>query len=72
METQEIEKMVITPKIPKLVITMGDPSSIGPEVILKALGQMTAEGRAGAAAMVDFGHWRRRSRLQMGASLMPL
>ncbi len=32
--------MVITPRIPKLVITMGDPSSIGPEVILKALGQV--------------------------------
>ena len=34
--------MTVTPRIPKLVITMGDPSSIGPEVILKALGQMTA------------------------------
>lgn len=41
--------MVITPRIPKLIITMGDPSSIGPEVILKALGQVTAEGMAGAA-----------------------
>jgi 4-hydroxythreonine-4-phosphate dehydrogenase len=49
METQEIEKMVLTPKIPKLVITMGDPSSIGPEVILKALGQMTTEGLVGTA-----------------------
>ena len=42
METQEIEKMTVTSRVPKLVITMGDPSSIGPEVILKALGQMTA------------------------------
>ena len=42
METLEIEKMTATPRIPKLVITMGDPSSIGPEVILKALGQMAA------------------------------
>ncbi len=40
--------MAITPRIPKLVITMGDPSSIGPEVILKALGQVTTEGMAGA------------------------
>lgn len=41
--------MLITPRVPKLVITMGDPSSIGPEVILKALGQITTEGLAGAA-----------------------
>ena len=37
--------MTVTPRIPKLVITMGDPSSIGPEVILKALTQITASAQ---------------------------
>ena len=41
--------MVITSRTPRLVITMGDPSSIGPEVILKALSQVKAEGIAGTA-----------------------
>ncbi len=41
--------MTTTTRIPKLVITMGDPSSIGPEVILKALAQIAAQETSATA-----------------------
>jgi 4-hydroxythreonine-4-phosphate dehydrogenase len=55
-------------KLPKIGITMGDPSGIGPEIIVKALQEMTLEQRSATAVIGNRGILERADKL-VGAGL---
>ncbi len=46
----------MTPTSPRLAITMGDPAGVGPEIILKACGQLAARIAAGQLRLLVIGH----------------
>src|SRR5262247_1039078 len=47
----------------KIGITMGDPSGIGPEIIVKALREMSPEQRSASAVVGDLDFLRRADRM---------
>ena len=53
---------------PKIGITMGDPSGIGPEIIVKALAEMSPEQRSASAVVGDLDFLKRAERM-VGAGL---
>ena len=54
--------------LPKIGITMGDPSGIGPEIIVKALKEMSAEHRSASAVIGNLAFLQRADKL-LGAGL---
>ena len=54
--------------LPKIGITMGDPSGIGPEIIVKALKEMSAEHRSASAVIGNLALLQRADKL-LGAGL---
>jgi 4-hydroxythreonine-4-phosphate dehydrogenase len=56
------------PPLPKIGITMGDPSGVGPEIIVKALKEMSSEHRSASAVIGDIDLLKRADRL-LGAGL---
>jgi 4-phospho-D-threonate 3-dehydrogenase / 4-phospho-D-erythronate 3-dehydrogenase len=63
--------MTTFPKIglPKIGITMGDPSGVGPEIIIKALKEMSPEHRSASAVIGNLDFLKRADRL-LGAGLI--
>jgi 4-hydroxythreonine-4-phosphate dehydrogenase len=57
-----------TTKLSTIGITMGDPSGIGPEIIVKILAEMSPEQRSATAVIGNFDLLRRADRL-LGAGL---
>ncbi|HXX11814.1 MAG TPA: 4-hydroxythreonine-4-phosphate dehydrogenase PdxA [Burkholderiales bacterium] len=53
---------------PRIGITMGDPSGVGPEIIVKALAEMSPEQRSASAVVGDLDFLKRAERL-VGAGL---
>jgi len=53
---------------PKIGITMGDPSGVGPEIIVKALREMSADQRSASTVIGNLGLLERADRL-VGAGL---
>jgi len=56
-------------RLPRIGITMGDPSGIGPEIIVKALKEMSAEDRSASAVIGNIDFLKRADRL-VGAGLI--
>jgi 4-phospho-D-threonate 3-dehydrogenase / 4-phospho-D-erythronate 3-dehydrogenase len=54
--------------LPKIGITMGDPSGVGPEIIVKALKEMSPDQRSASAVIGNLDFLKRADRL-LGASL---
>jgi len=54
--------------LPKIGITMGDPSGVGPEIIVKALKEMSSEHRSASAVIGNLDFLKRADRL-LGAGL---
>ena len=54
--------------LPKIGITMGDPSGVGPEIIVKALKEMSPEQRCASAVIGNLDFVKRADRL-LGAGL---
>ena len=54
--------------LPKIGITMGDPSGVGPEIIVKALKEMPPEHRSASAVIGNLDFLKRADRL-LGAGL---
>ena len=52
----------------KIGITMGDPSGVGPEIIVKALKEMSPEHRSASAVIGNLDFLKRADRL-LGAGL---
>lgn len=55
-------------RLPKIGITMGDPSGVGPEIIVKALKEMSPEHRSASAVVGNLDFLERADRL-LGAGL---
>src|SRR6267142_7101727 len=55
-------------ELPKIGITMGDPSGVGPEIIVKALKEMSPEHRSASAVIGNLDFLKRADRL-LGAGL---
>jgi 4-hydroxythreonine-4-phosphate dehydrogenase len=53
--------------LPKIGITMGDPSGIGPEIIVKALQEMSPEQRPASAVVGNLKFLERRQAGRRGA-----
>jgi 4-hydroxythreonine-4-phosphate dehydrogenase len=55
-------------ELPKIGITMGDPSGVGPEIIVKALKEMSPEHRSASPVIGNFDFLKRADRM-LGAGL---